>query len=194
MRYDVEYFQEITVDKGKKIFVFDDVYEMQFRRDVFQFILNSRYVLGWQDTEDPHNAQHVYLHSKYSTEDVEQSGILTNIKHPKLLQMLQGRKMGRATINLSLITDTYFAHPHRTVTMLYYANPQWKEEWAGETLFYNEQVSEVVYTSMYKPGRVVLFDGTIPHSIRPQSKVAPNHRFTYALFFDEGIGFNYNNN
>ena len=187
-------FKEITVDRGKKIFIFDDVFEMDYRRKLFQFILNSKYILGWKDTEDPHNSQHLYLHSQYSKQDVENSKILESIEHLALKKMVLGRELGRATINMSLITDTYFAHPHKNITLLYYANPQWKEEWAGETLFFNETVSEVVFTSIYKPGRIILFDGSIPHSLRPQSRVAPAYRFTYSIFFDEDKEVNFNNN
>ena len=179
--------KEITVDLGKKIYVFDNVFEMEWRRQSFMFIMKSNFGIGWNDQEDPHNAAHVYLHSRYSAQDVENYGILKQIKDPKILSLIEGKTLHPtigATINLSTPTDTYFAHPHRNTTLLYYANPSWKEEWAGETLFFNEDVSEVVYTSIYKPGRVIIFDGSIPHSLRPQSKIAPQYRFTTALFFE----------
>jgi hypothetical protein len=184
--------QEITVDRGKKIFVFDDVFEMAWRRTTFQFLLRSHFTIGWNDQEDPHNAQHLYLHSRYNEEDVAHMQILNKaFEVEEIKKLLEGKildpRIG-ATVNLSMPTDTYFAHPHRNTTLLYYANPQWKEEWAGETLFFNEDVSEVVYTSIYKPGRVIIFDGGIPHSLRPQSRLAPQYRFTFALFFDSGVG------
>lgn len=184
--------KEITVDRGKKIFVFDDVFEMAWRRKTFMFLLRSHFTIGWPDQEDPHNAQHLYLHSRYTMEDVAQIRILEEaFKDDKIKSLLENKALDPnigATVNLSVPTDTYFAHPHKNTTLLYYPNPQWKEEWAGETLFFNEEVSEVVYTSIYKPGRVIIFDGGIPHSLRPQSKLAPQYRLTFALFFDSGIG------
>ena len=44
--------------------------------------------------------------------------------------------------------------------------------------------SEIAYASVYIPGRIILFDGSIPHAIRPQSVKAPKYRFTLSLFFD----------
>ena len=183
--------KEIIVDLNKKIYVFDNVFEMDWRRQAFIFIRRSAFKLGWGDQEDPHNSQHIYLHSRYTSDDVEKFGILNQIKDEKMLSLIEGKTMDPdvgATVNLSVPTDTYFAHPHRNTTLLYYANPYWKEEWAGETLFFNEDVSEVVYTSIYKPGRVIIFDGSIPHSLRPQSKLAPQYRFTFSLFLDSGKG------
>jgi hypothetical protein len=67
---------------------------------------------------------------------------------------------------------------------LYYANLEWEQHWHGETLFYSEDLNEIDLAIRYTPGRIVVFDATIPHSIRPQSNVANNYRFTYAMTFD----------
>ena len=45
-------------------------------------------------------------------------------------------------------------------------------------------LKEIAYTSSYIPGRIILFDGSIPHAIRPQSVKAPKFRFTLSLFFE----------
>ena len=68
--------KEITVDRGKKIFIFDDVFDMDWRRRAFIFVRDSKYSIGWRDQEDPHNGQHVYMHSRWSTQDLENFGIL----------------------------------------------------------------------------------------------------------------------
>jgi hypothetical protein len=183
--------KEITVDRNKKIFVFDDVFEMDWRRHAFKFIRDSRFCIGWADQEDPHNAEHVYMHSRWDQKDIQNFGIFNQIKEDKILELLKGKTLDLnhgAIINCSYPTDTYFAHSHKNTTVLYYANVQWKEEWAGETLFFNEDVSEIEFASMYKPGRLIVFDGGIPHSLRPQSKYAPQYRFTATFFFDPGRG------
>jgi len=87
-------------------------------------------------------------------------------------------------VNLSTPTDCHWAHTHKDHTvLLYYVNKHWKHDWAGETMFFNDDLSEVAYASVYKPGRIIVFDGEIPHSVRPQSSIAPNYRFTLSLFF-----------
>jgi len=61
-------------------------------------------------------------------------------------------------------------------------NVDWREEWAGETIFYDES-NEIIFCSPYKPGRMIVFDGTIPHTIRPQSIISPNYRFSLTIRF-----------
>ena len=72
--------KEITVDRNKKIFVFDDVFEMDWRRHAFKFIRDSRFCIGWADQEDPHNAEHVYMHSRWDQKDIQNFGIFNQIK------------------------------------------------------------------------------------------------------------------
>ena len=65
---------------------------------------------------------------------------------------------------------------------MYYANLEWRDEWHGETLFYDHnRVSTNAY--QYTPGRILEFDGSLPHSIRPQSFIGPQYRFTVSTFF-----------
>ena len=45
-------------------------------------------------------------------------------------------------------------------------------------------MKEILYTSLYQPGRILLFDGYIPHAIRPQSVKGPKFRLSLSLFFD----------
>ena len=39
----------------------------------------------------------------------------------------------------------------------------------------------------FTPGRIIIFNGTVPHSIRPQSFNAPQYRFTVSTFFKDKI-------
>jgi len=67
---------------------------------------------------------------------------------------------------------------------LYYPNLHWEDGWEGETRFFNKHNrDEIVYTSVYKPGRIILFDGEIPHQIGTQSITGPKYRFTIGVFF-----------
>ena len=61
----------------------------------------------------------------------------------------------------------------------------WKDGWYGETIFYNpDNINDIVFTSPYIPGRIILFDGDIPHAIRPQSSKASKFRISLSLFFN----------
>ena len=48
-----------------------------------------------------------------------------------------------------------------------------------------DNINNIAYTTPYIPGRFILFDGSIPHTIRPQSSKAPKFRFTISIFFEK---------
>jgi Rps23 Pro-64 3,4-dihydroxylase Tpa1-like proline 4-hydroxylase len=92
----------------------------------------------------------------------------------------------KAYINCGIKGDSHECHvdayyKDQGKTLLYYANRDWNPNFGGETIFYNEDRTEIEFVSTYKPGRVVVFDSEIPHSARPQSLDGPNYRFTLAL-------------
>jgi SM-20-related protein len=60
-------------------------------------------------------------------------------------------------------------------TALVYCNREWKLEWAGETLFFDER-GEIVGGVMPKPGRIVVFSGDPPHVGRSVSRICPTDR------------------
>lgn len=74
-------------------------------------------------------------------------------------------------------------HVHRdakpgedALTALVYVNPTWRPEWAGETVFLSEDGEcEAV---MPKPGRLIVFDGTVQHVARSVSRDCPALRMT----------------
>lgn len=67
------------------------------------------------------------------------------------------------------------------LTALYYANPTWNHNWAGETVFYNEQRSDIVKSVYPRPGRVAIFDSRIPHVARTPTRSCPHLRYTIAI-------------
>jgi hypothetical protein len=94
--------------------------------------------------------------------------------------------MYKVVTNLTTAGDVHYSHSHPgQIVFLYYVNLEWKDGYAGETLFYNNDISEVIGTSNFTPGRCVIFDGDIPHTIRAQSSIAPEHRFTISVMFNK---------
>jgi hypothetical protein len=75
------------------------------------------------------------------------------------------------------------SHVETTLTGLYYGNIDWRPEWEGETHFSDENMSEILYTSSFLPGRLVFFDGTIPHKSSQPSADAPYYRFVLSMKF-----------
>lgn len=55
-------------------------------------------------------------------------------------------------------------------TALIYTNLNWVPAWGGETVFYNNEISEAVQSIIPKPGRLVIFHGAIPHIAKAPSR------------------------
>jgi hypothetical protein len=67
-------------------------------------------------------------------------------------------------------------------TALWFIAPEWDVEWGGETLLFNKERDAEVAVSP-RPGRLLIFDGSILHAGRPPSRVcyAPRYTLAYKL-------------
>lgn len=69
--------------------------------------------------------------------------------------------------------------PHRDhITAIYYPQAIWSHDEGGETLFFNQSVTEVIKAVVPKPDRLVLFSGVIPHVARPVYRNSHTPRIT----------------
>src|SRR5579872_4144695 len=64
-------------------------------------------------------------------------------------------------------------------TLLYYPNPEWKDGWDGETVFFDE-AGEIALAVRPRPNRGVFFDSRILHAGRAPSRLCPALRVTVA--------------
>lgn len=64
-------------------------------------------------------------------------------------------------------------------TLLYYPNPEWKDGWDGETVYYDRS-GEIARSVRLRPNRCVLFDAGIPHAGRAPSRACGALRVTVA--------------
>lgn len=58
------------------------------------------------------------------------------------------------------------------LSIVYYVTPNWKVDWDGGTVFFNDEVDDVIKYVPYKTGNVTVFDAKIPHkgmSISPKA-------------------------
>jgi len=171
---------------GRLIYIVDDAFTTSQHEKFYNIAKNSFYRIGFQDTEAVERLTNKYLHSSWSLDEYKNLGLKDAIENLEIYDKLKDCSLDRVTINLSTPSDTYYSHTHHNqYSLIYYLNLDWKPEWAGETIFYNDDMTEVIYTSLYKPKRLILADGNIPHSIKVQSQLAPHYRFTLALFFNK---------
>ncbi len=128
------------------------------------------------------------VHASWSQEQLDASGIFTYIA-PCIEEtaFFTSRRIEQAIVNLVRPTDVHYVHSHPGKQVaLYYCNLDWEDGWYGETLFHDPRdLSRVNFTSPYTPGRIILFDGNIPHAIRPQSINGPKYRISLTVLFCE---------
>jgi hypothetical protein len=173
--------KEVIVNGNQSIKVFDNQLLLGQRQHLYSFITQSSFRLGWVDTDIMENQANKLLHSVYSNEDLDKFKIFDYLQNTELKKYLENYQVDQAIVNLSTASDYNFVHAHtQDKVLLYYANLEWHDGWHGETLFYDEPCKDVVFASSFTPGRFILFDANIPHTIRPQSIIAAKYRFTFA--------------
>ena len=169
----------------RQIHTFDNLFDQQFMSDTFLYATMSTFKIGWGDTVAFEDQTNKYLHAQYSMSDIHALKILDVLQDTPIAPMVEGMYMTKAVLNLSTPSDAHFTHVHpEAKVILYYPNIKWADGWHGETLFFDQDAKNIVLATRYTPGRVTVFDGSTPHSIRPQSTLAPQFRFTLALVYD----------
>ena len=166
--------------------VFDNTLLEDTREALYMFCASTNYEIGWGDVSTFETRQYPCLHHTLTDTEWQQSNFMESIINTNLMDKLEGLVFESATINLSFPSSIQFPHTHGSSKVLVYQiNPDWRHEYYGETIFYNDAMSEATMSVLYKPNRSILFDGNTPHSIRPTSHIAPQYRFTLGIFFKE---------
>jgi SM-20-related protein len=63
-------------------------------------------------------------------------------------------------------------------TAIYYPHTSWHPNFAGETVFFTADGSDIIQSVYPKPNRLVVFPGVIPHVARGVSRACPQLRVT----------------
>ena len=177
-----------TTKSGKMIAVYDDLFDYNQRCAWSAFVEKSYFKVNGADDLNSLYSGGLQMYAQYSSQDLENMGF-TNSPGFQMLDKeynLQKRKIKQARINLSPASEKNVVHTDSAgLTLIYYCNLEWSLDWGGHTLFMDDTLKDAEYTCLYKPGRVVLFDGTIPHMIMTPTSSAKTHRFSFALQLDE---------
>jgi SM-20-related protein len=104
---------------------------------------------------------------------------------------LPGHRVIRAYLNGhtygtegSIHVDTRYPDQY---TVMLYAHAAWSTDWAGETVFLDPERTDIVAAVHPKPGRLVYFDGRIPHVARGVTRICPALR-TVVVFKTQRAG------
>jgi len=171
----------------KLIDLHDDLFSHFEKTMFFQFIKNSFYKPSGSDNSSIYgNIEQLY--SQYTTHDATEMGFLES---PQVIKLFKNYELNKYTlkqirVNLTTNSEKNLIHTDcKGLTFLYYANLDWKLEWGGHTLFMDGNLENVEFVSLYKPGRIVVFDGTIPHMIMTPSNLCPTNRYTFVMQFEK---------
>jgi len=68
-------------------------------------------------------------------------------------------------------------------TVMFYLNKLWDISYAGETVFINN-IGDITNSVIPKPGRAVIFDGSIPHVAREVSRICVELRMVATFKYE----------
>lgn len=160
--------------------IFDGAVSHYERDNVFDFLISKcGWHIGWNDVKGGEPHLHAVL------QDDNWYNLIENLAGNKVANERMRGLIGHLIIaNLSTSSSIHHkhTHPNSDLVSLYYANEQWMDHWEGETVFYSED-GDIEYVNKYVPGRIMLFDAKMPHSIRAQSPAGPQFRFTISYFW-----------
>jgi hypothetical protein len=180
--------KQIVLNDKRVIDVYDDVFLFAEVIAYEKFIKNSLFTATGFDRAGYKNIN-TQIHALYSISDFQHMGMLNSKgfqflnKTHELFDLENSNDIQQIRVNLSTPAEANYVHTDflNGKTFIYYACHEWEVQWGGHTLFLDEQMQEAEYTCLYKPGRVVVFDGSIPHMIMTPSVLCPINRFTFVI-------------
>lgn len=171
------------MSKGE-IQIFDNVVSAHDRNEIYAAARYSKFSIGWGDNNILENQQYQFLAARFA--DEKRTPLVERVfLNGQLKETLEGLVATKSFVHLATPSDSFFMHTHDEYkVLLYYVNPVWQDGWHGDTVFYEDNCKDIRFCSPYTPGRCILFDGCIPHSLRPQSVIGPKFRFSLVTFFE----------
>lgn len=126
--------------------------------------------------------------SAYSKDDVVNSNFFNYLSGDiKNKHSVSIDSMFNCNINLVTPSDRFHIHTDSgggsRVTALYYPSNNWNIEFGGDTLFLDQSGENIEFCSQYKTDRLIIFDSSIPHIIRPSTNLSPYYRLSLAMKF-----------
>lgn len=185
------------MDTAGEIFVQDDAVPFEVQQQLLELIRQPIWRYGWRSAKN--QDRFCFWHAHFAGGDgrnrVDCSPELENNPGAaavfalwKFLSagMLRGHQPIRVYANAhtygvegyihtdSLDEENYF-------TTIYYAHPVWRTNWSGEILFYGPDRAEIIKAVYPRPGRLISFRGSIPHSAHAPSRDCPELRVSIVV-------------
>ena len=181
--------KRIDVDENRFIEVHDNVFDASDLFKFYDFAQSTSYKLERNSTAIVEDKGLATLRHLLPLREILQLGFHTAPKFRETLKRLDAAnvRLNRAYINLCSVEDLFpyhvDSHDKEGLTILYYMNTRWEPIWEGETHFSNDNMTDLIASSSFIPGRFALFSPMIPHKSSQPSTAAQQFRFTYANKF-----------
>ena len=168
---------------GMQLIVLDGLFSDEDIRSLYKFLRDLPYQLNDITSDETAYAKH--WKADFPPALAQGTPVLRDcIQTARALMVGERYTLDRCYTNMILYGDFQGPHidPPGGITALYYANPEWKEQWLGETIFYDEQ-RQPVHAVGVKPGRLALFHSDILHRAGVPSRECFEPRVSVAFTF-----------
>jgi 2OG-Fe(II) oxygenase superfamily len=166
-----------------QLMVVDGLFSDQDIRSLYGFLRDLPYQLN--DIASDETAHVKHWKADFPRALAEATPVLRDcIRTARALMVDERYMLDRCYTNMILYGDSQGPHtdPREGITALYYANPEWKDHWLGETIFYDER-REPVHAVGVKPGRLAIFHSDILHRAGVPSRECFEPRLSVAFTF-----------
>jgi hypothetical protein len=166
-----------------QLIVVDDLFSEQDVASLERFLRDVPYKLNDIASDETAYARH--LKAEFPVDMAHCTPILRDcIRIARSVLVSEDYVLDRVYTNMILHGDLQGPHtdPPGGITALYYANAEWRENWFGETIFYDEG-REPAYAVVPRPGRLVVFHSDIVHRAGVPSRECFEPRLSVAFTF-----------
>lgn len=182
--------KKINIDNDRSIVVLDDAFTFSEISGNYTNSISKNFKIYNSSESEIQNLSDKRLGSVLTEDDPVLNSIFSKERLEIIKEYIPQNLYThwRSYINLGIVSDSHKIHVDDFsigggFTLLYYANRNWDPDWGGETLFYDDKREEIKFVSPFVPGRIIIFDSSIPHSAKPQHLNGPTYRFTVACKF-----------
>lgn len=171
---------------GKSIKIYDDVFSFGEMQSIYGYAFNSLYrpmrrALNYPGVDLKYTPT---LKSNLCLSDMLKFSFFQS-KWVRDFLRENNLRVASAYINLCTASDTYAFHTdadgNSIPTMLAYLNMYWEPSWEGETHFSDTHGKDILYSAGFIPGRVIVFDSSIPHKSSQPGPLADTYRYVLAV-------------
>ena len=176
--------------------IFDQALSPPEQQALLAFLLLPTWGFGAYSSETPGAPRYWYKHFAGYERDSRESG------EPDAFEAMLGetapiigglwRRLKQGVLTGHALTRCYAnAYPYGSeggvhldsnldnqYTTIYYPHAEWRPDYAGETVFFNSEQSDIIASVYPKPNRLIIFRGTVPHCARAVSRICPTLRVT----------------